>query len=1451
VSLLAPLGLALAALAVPLVLLYFVRPRPRERTVSSLLLWPARPRERAPLSLLQRFEADPLILLQLAALAALAAALARPVLTVPGEPDRRVVLILDTSASMKATDVRPSRFEAARERALALARGLPEGAQTMVIEAGVQPRIAARFGAERSRVLDALRAASARDAPDRLEEAIRTALALVGGDERAEIHVFTDGAFGELPGPADPRIRWVGVGGGSDNVAITRLAVRKTQIGAGNYEALVSLANYAPAPRRLRLSVQAGERAMVEREIELGAQVRRSLILPFRHGGEARIRAELRANDALAVDNVAWAVLPAPRRIAVTLVSEGNLFLENVLRADPEVVLTVKRPAQYAGGMEAADVVVLDSATPPRIGPGRFVLVNTVPPDLPVELLGTISAPSVLDWDHAHPVMRHVEFSKVVIRSAMRLRPLAPGRTLVEAALGGPLVYALEEPGRKALLVGFDLFEADLPLRVAFPLLMSNALRWLHPGASDHASLQIGSGQPIVLPLAHGVDAVTVTTPSGRRLPARIARGEASFADTEEIGVYTLATGRGEVRIAVNLMDSAESDIAPRPLPAPAALAAAERVPVEVEIWRHFAFAALLLLALEAALYGRRQSAGRLVLRASPGARRALGARGALLALLAVALARPELPQSLDRMNVAFVFDHSESVSEEARDRALEFAQEAVRHAKTGDRHSVIVFGADAVVDQPLGARRSLAAPRAQVDGRQTNLFQALQLALAILPPAQTNRIVLFGDGRPNAGDALAAARAAGDAAVPVYYVAAALALEQEVIAESLVLPREVRFGETFHVRLVAWSRKATGARVALFRNGRFAGAQRVELAAGRNVLAYRQSLDEEGLHVYQAVIEADGDTLERNNRAVGAVLVRGRPVVLVVDGGGNHARPIASALRAQQLQVTVVAPSALPRATASLARYDGVVLANVSATDLAPAQMASLRDYVRDHGGGLVMVGGDRSFGVGGYYQTAIEEALPVSMDVKQRLDVPNLSIVLSIDRSASMTSRATGNVTFLDLAKEAAHLVVDLLDERAEVGVMSWDTEFRWDVPLRPARDKAAIHSAIASIVYGGGTDGYPALRESHQVLARRPSVLKHVIFLSDGHMRTDHFQELVERMAEDRITVSTVAVGQGADERLLQNIARWGRGRFYRTEDSQSLPRIFAVETQLASNTTVVDQPFRPRLVQGAHEAVQDIDWKNVPALGGYIATTPKAGAEQVLVSHLDDPVLATWRFGLGRAAAFTSDAASRWSQQWREWREFARFWSQLVRWTLRSAAREPTSASVERRGGFGEVVLEAADASGRFLNLLAPQVGVVAPDKSRTVIELEQAAPGRYVGRFPAQREGVYLVGIAKRPGEKETGSQLLALVVPYAEELRELGVDEATLREIAAASGGAEIADPRDVFLKDRKPFVAMQEIWPWYIALAALVLLFDIALRRIGPQAFGRLRQSASTRIAR
>src|SRR5262245_1853314 len=246
-SFLSPLALLVGALSIPLVLLYFLKVRRREATVPSLLLWDPALRDREASTFFQRLQRDPLLILQILALLALTVALARPAVTVMGHGAKRIVVVMDGSASMKATDTSPSRFVQAQRAALGLVSSLGEGAEVMVVEAGIQPRVVVPFTRERHRILGGIRSLDAHDFSTRLDAGIRTARALVGADPRAEIHVFTDGAHPEALAAQDQdaRVRWYAVGRRGHNVAITNLSVRRNYFGAFDSQAFLSVANFS------------------------------------------------------------------------------------------------------------------------------------------------------------------------------------------------------------------------------------------------------------------------------------------------------------------------------------------------------------------------------------------------------------------------------------------------------------------------------------------------------------------------------------------------------------------------------------------------------------------------------------------------------------------------------------------------------------------------------------------------------------------------------------------------------------------------------------------------------------------------------------------------------------------------------------------------------------------------------------------------------------------------------------------------------------------------------------------------------------------------------------------------------------------------------------------------------------------------------------------------------
>jgi Mg-chelatase subunit ChlD len=1424
----------LLLLTIPVVILFhLLKIRRQQAVVSSTLLWADSLRDLEASAPFRRLKPNLLLLLQILAILLLALALAKPVRTVLARGYERNILILDVSASMQVRDLPGARFTAAKHAALAEIEALQPGQQAMLIASGHEARVVVPFTEEKRALRQAAQALEALDVEGRLTDALRLAQAnLLQGGRPAVVQVFTDGAFDtpEVPDLQGAALRWHRFAQRSRNIGITAFETRKAYFGAFDYQAFLSVANYSAETQTFDLTLTLDGQPLKAERVSLSPEVKRSFVIPFTHDRGGVLRAEIHAEDDLAADNRALAVIPPPRPLRTLLVSSGNAFLEKALAADAQVQVETGT-VESLGKAAEYDAVILDNVPVKSVPPGRYLLINTLPEGIPLELLGRLEEPPIIDWDRGHPAMRYLDLSKAAIQEAMRVRPQGSGRALVESNLT-PLVYAVDERGMKAVFVGFDLYRTDFPLRVAFPLFVSNILRWLQPRTLEDAGLQLRTGQPLTASLPAGVRQATLTDAGGKtHLLQADADGKVGFVETTRAGIYTLKAGPWEQRFAVNLLAEAESNVAPRAQ----TLVRDERTqetteesaafPSRKELWRIFAVLGLLLLVVEGLVY-HRQAQGRWPVAA-------VAIRAVVLLLVILGLGGAGLHHTTDQLNVLFLVDASDSLSLENRAKAWQYLQEAVKAAGKRDRYGVVTFGGSPVLDLPVGTEPLPAKPPAVADSRATDIGAAIKLALAAFPKDGARRIVLFSDGNENQGNGREAARRARAEGADIYVVPLKNDYAGEVLVERLVMPQEVKFGESFLVRVVAWSARETTGRISLYRDGEFVGAQPVKLTPGKNVFAYQQSIDQGGFHIFQARLEAPDDVVEENNRGVGLVAVRGRPRVLYVEKDRDQGAHLLNALRTQNLQVEMVGPEALPASMEGLTRYDSIILSNISALRVTKAQMELLRSYVRDQGGGLVMLGGEESFGVGGYYHTPVEEALPVTMEARQKVEIPSLAVVLVIDRSGSMETSVDSRFSKLDLAKEAAQLVVELLDERNEVGIIAFDTAWSWVVPMGLANDKDRILKEIATIKAGGGTDLFPPLKEAYQTIFDRKALLRHVLVLSDGEVTVADFAGLVRRMQQDKITVSSVAIGKDSDVRFMTDLSRWGRGRFYYTEDIYSIPRILTLETQLASKASIIEQPFRPVLTHPGHEMIQDIRWDQVPPLGGYVSTTPKPTADMLLMSHQRDPILAAWRYGLGRTAAFTSDAKAKWGILWVRWDEFGKLFGQMVRWTLRTAQRSEVVTAVVHRDNQGDILLEAVDAKGEFVNFLEATAGVVYPDKTQGVLPLTQVGPGRYRGAFPAREQGAYLVGVANRKDQKMVGSEVASLVVPYSPEHRALSLNEALLRDLTTLSGGAAPTQAGQAFTQNRRKMRVWVEAWPYLLGLALLLFLPDVAIRRL------------------
>lgn len=587
--------------------------------------------------------------------------------------------------------------------------------------------------------------------------------------------------------------------------------------------------------------------------------------------------------------------------------------------------------------------------------------------------------------------------------------------------------------------------------------------------------------------------------------------------------------------------------------------------------------------------------------------------------------------------------------------------------------------------------------------------------------------------------------------------------------------------------------------------------------------------LKEPGTAGLEASLSASGDPFPGNDRHLELIHIGERARVLYVEGRWESARYLREALASEGIEVTSTSAAGLPGRLDALQAYGAVILSDVPAGELSKSQMKALAAYVRDAGGGLLFAGGVTSFGESGYAETPVEELLPVRFQVQEKWK--DLALVIVLDKSYSMKGEK------LELAKEATKAALDLLEETHRFGVVTFDWEPHTAVPLQPVTDKPGMKQDISRIRASAQTNIYPALESSREQLTASDAKVKHVILLSDGKTYPDDYQGLLERMAEDDITVSTVAVGDEADRELLAAIAEWGDGRSYFIRDATRVQQIFMEETRIAVQATLVEEPFRP-VVKRRVEAFQGIDFATAPPLRGYVSTRPKETAEVLLESETESPVLARWQYGLGKAVAFTSDVKNRWAVDWLAWEGYGKFWSQLVRESLRRHKTEELDFQVRRVGNEARATLSAVAEDGRFLNALRPEVQVTGPEGER-ILRLRQVAPGAYQASYPLRASGkkayefaLVVSGIrgVSRRALRESGTR--ALVYAYPDEYRFYPTNVELLRSISDQTGGKFAPVAENIFADYGERVTAPTPLWPWLAGLALALYLFDIALRR-------------------
>lgn len=830
--------------------------------------------------------------------------------------------------------------------------------------------------------------------------------------------------------------------------------------------------------------------------------------------------------------------------------------------------------------------------------------------------------------------------------------------------------------------------------------------------------------------------------------------------------------------------------------------------------------------------------------RVGPWRRRlAVAIRAIVVSALVFALAGFQLILPVDRLATVFVVDLSDSVGEPGRASAAAFIRESLLEKPDDDLAGIVAFGKGALVERLPSDLTELERLASTPVRSATDIGAALRLASALFPDDAQKRIVLLSDGNDTTGHGQTEAAIAGTRGIQVETMLIGPGARDEVVAERLTTPSIARLGEEIEAIAEIRSSVAQTATVRLFVNGTQVASELVDLVAGRNRVVFRVEPSEPGFHTFRAVVEAPRDTFSQNDRADSNTIVKGEPRTLVVAGDDQVAVELVTALETERQLVDTVAPEALPAELAGLASYDSIVLVDVPRSRLTDRQMASLQVYVRDLGKGLVAIGGPDSYGAGGYTKTPLEETLPVDMGVRDREKLPDVALVVVIDKSGSMDachcntfdggagggSQIQG-VRKVDIGKEAILRAAAAMTPRDELGVVAFDEAYHWIVQTQPLGGIADLQGAVAPIRPEGQTNIFAGIEQAVISLEGASATRRHIILLTDGWSSSGQYDAILARMAAAGITLSTVGAGGGSNP-FLEGLARQGGGRFYDAINPASIPDIFLKETQQVSGQQIVEEPFHP-IQTGSSPILRGLD-EGFPQLLGYNGTTAKPAAQTVLVTARDDPLLAQWQYGLGRSVAWTSDSTGRWAASWVGWNGFTRFFSQLVAWTFPGEEAGGIEAEFVTDGNQTGLRVESVESDGSPRDFYATRAVLVGPDLVPREVGLVQNAPGVYEAALGEIDPGAYAIRITQtRPGSSSLG-RTVGLVAPTSTEYRLLGPNPALMAVVRSATGGREISLPAEPWIHDLETTSSLTDLWPALLVLALLLWPLDIALRRV------------------
>ena len=787
--------------------------------------------------------------------------------------------------------------------------------------------------------------------------------------------------------------------------------------------------------------------------------------------------------------------------------------------------------------------------------------------------------------------------------------------------------------------------------------------------------------------------------------------------------------------------------------------------------------------------------------------------RSLVILCIVFALTIPYVMLPDDEEQIVFVVDRSVS-AEEVGQVAEQWIADSLKARKENQSVGIYSFAGTFRTDISI-TDADLSVPKLEVMESKgaTNIANAIDLSAAVAKADLATRIILLTDGLETEGSVEELLPKYENGHVQIDTVVLKRSNNADASVSLFESPRTAYEGERQLLRVEVDSSTRTEGQLLIYLNDEEIISEPVALDEGSNLFTFHHEARGTGLLKYEAKLIVPDDGLLENNRMLSVTMLEQSPKVLVVQTERSPS-VIPSLLDRNAMEVDVTDAEMLPETLSGYLGYSAIIFDNVPGHLVGEHKMTVIEQAVKSFGTGFMMVGGDESYGLGGYFKSPIERLLPVEMEVKGKEQLPSLGLVITMDRSGSMSGSK------IVIAREAAARAVELLRDDDTFGFTAFDHEIWEVIPVGPLRDKQEAMEQILSIPAGGGTDIFPSVAKGYEDLADLKLQRKHIILLTDGQssMPSD-YEDIIEEGKTSNVTLSTVAIGTDADSVLLEELADLGGGRFYNAVDESTIPAILTRETSMLTRTYIEDDPFYVTLSNVPEWT--SIFQEGVPQMNAYIATTPKGTATIVAESPKEDPVIAEWMYGLGRTIAFTSDSTGKWSGDLARWEGYRDFWNTSVARMLPSYEDVPYLINHERGGTY---TITDSSRKSAFL-----EIAVVDEQGREVPFQSEPLAPGKVRVTLESDPGLVFFSVSDDKGGLFEAG-----VSVPYSLEYKPMEPNITLMEKIAERTGGEQLEDPEQAFRPhpfksgDRKP------IADWLVLTAMILFFIDITLRRFG-----------------